>query len=422
MPSTDSPRVYIVGIHATPVGRYEQRSFTDLAREALAGVLKDAGSVDPERIEATWFANSLLDYYDQRGMRGQAVLGPLIEEGLLPNGHRITNVEGACASGSVAFNGAWSAIRQGADLAAAVGVEKMNAPARPDADILEWIQGSGGALDPGWFWGPHRRLAAELGVEFELGAGRSMAMDAYALLARWHMHAYGTTVEQIAFAAAKNHNAAVDNPRAQYRFPMSEAEVLADRVVAAPLTRAMCAPRGDAAAAALLCSERHLAGLPAEVRRHAVLVRGHAIAGGHIGAGWEDDRSTVRAARDAYRMAGLGPSDLDVVEVHDATSFAEVHVVEDLGLCPRGQGGRFTASGATELAGRIPVNPSGGLVARGHPLGATGIVMLNELALQLRGEAEAIQVAGARIGLAENAGGFLGLDNALCSITILEAL
>jgi len=193
-------------------------------------------------------------------------------------------------------------------------------------------------------------------------------------------------------------------------------------MVSEPFTRAMCAPIGDAAAAVLVCSRKFLQSQPAEVRSRAVRVRGHGIAGGNPDGSWQDDRAPVLAARRAYQMAGLKPSDIDLVELHDATSFAEIHLIEDLGLCPRGQGGPFTESGATARDGKIPVNPSGGLVSRGHPIGATGLMMLNELCLQIRGEAGAIQVSKARIGLAENGGGLIRKDLAACVVTILEAV
>src|SRR5439155_4821326 len=210
------------------------------------------------------------------------------------------------------------------------------------------------------------------------------------------------------------------NPRAQYRFPMTVDEVLADRIVAEPLTRAMCAPTGDAAAAVVVCSEDHLRTVPREVRERALRVRGHALGGGTFDVSWHDMRAPVLAAAKAYEEAGITPGDVDVVELHDASSFAEIHLVEDLGFCERGDGGPFTASGATARDGQIPVNPSGGLVSRGHPIGATGIFMLAELARQLRGEAGDIQVPDAAIGLAENGGGIIGNDVAVCSVTILE--
>ncbi|MPY84592.1 MAG: thiolase family protein [Actinophytocola sp.] len=407
---------YVLGIGVTPVGRYPDRSFTELVAEAYDSAIKDAQLAEPDRIEGTWFANMLADFFGVRSMRGLRVLAPLVEDGLFPDGQRIVNVEAACASGSAAFNGAWSAIQSGADLTLAIGVEKMNPADGDGVELLDWM--AGGLPDS--YWDPYRALAAELGVTFEPGAGRSIAMDTYALLAQSHMRDYGTTVEQIAASAAKNHTNAVHNPRAQYRFPMTTEQVLADRVIAEPLTRSMAAPRGDGAGAALVCSERFLRQQPAAVRERALKIRGHSLAGGRIDASWQDQRSPVASASQTYAMAGVKPSDLDLVELHDATSFAEIHLVEDLGLCERGQGGPFTASGATQLGGDVAVNSSGGLVSRGHPIAATGIMMLNELALQLRGEAGENQLPDAGLAMAENGGGFIGTDVALTATTILE--
>lgn len=417
MAGTDSRNVYILGIGVTPVGRYPDRSFTDLVAEAYNATLADAGLADAERIEGTWFANMYADYWGLRAMRGLGVLVPLVEDGLFPNGQRIVHVEAACASGSAAFNGAWNSIQAGSDLTLAIGVEKMSPVDADGPGFLQWMDGG----LPESYWNPFRRLADELGVTLEFDPRRSMAMDVYALLAMSHMRQYGTTVEQIAAAAAKNHTAAVYNPRAQYRFSMTTEQVLADRVIAEPLTRSMAAPRGDGAAAVLVCSECFLNEQPVSVRDRAVRVRGHSIAGGRINAGWEDDRCPVKSAAMTYQMAGVKPADLDLVEVHDATSFAEVHLIEDLGLCERGQGGPYTASGATQRDGEVAVNVSGGLVSRGHPIAATGIMMLNELVVQLRNEAGENQVRNARLAMAENGGGLVGLDIAVTATTILES-
>jgi acetyl-CoA acetyltransferase len=346
---------------------------------------------------------------------------PLVEEGVLPAGVATTNVEAACASATLAFNGAWKDILSGqTKLSLAIGVEKMYDPTRK-AEFFVRLEKGTDFLDPQPWIDLYQKMAASCGGQFQQAPDRSIAMDIYALWAKTHMAKYGTTARQIAHAAAKNHTNSVGNPRAQYRFAMDVDAVLADRMIVEPLTRAMCAPIGDAAAAALICSGSYLRGLPAETRKRAVKVVGHAVASGRMEATWEDDRAPVRAARRAYEMAGIGPAALDVVELHDATSFAEIHMVEDLGLCPRGQGGPFTASGATARHGKIPVNASGGLVSRGHPIGATGLMMLNELCLQLRGEAGDIQVPKApRMGLAENGGGLIGNDFAACAVTILE--
>jgi acetyl-CoA acetyltransferase len=211
------------------------------------------------------------------------------------------------------------------------------------------------------------------------------------------------------------------NPLAQYQFEVSPEQVLADRMISWPLTRAMCAPIGDGAAAALVCSAAFLQTLPAAVRERAVRIRAAAISGGKYRRLDEPGLSHVAAQR-AYAMAGLQPTDIDVAEVHDATSFCEIYQAEMMGFCPVGQGGAYVASGATTLGGERPINLSGGLVSKGHPVGATGLSMIHELALQLRGEAGDRQQAGAHIGLAENGGGVIGFDEAACAVTILERM
>lgn len=413
--------VFILGIYSTPVGRFLERSPKDLVREACLGALKDA-NLDGRGIGHVSFSNMMLDFWGQPNVKGQVCLLPLMEEGLLPAGVATTNVEAACASGSLAFNDAWKDILAGqSELSLAIGVEKMYDPARK-AEFFVRLEKGTDFLDPQDWIELYKTMASECGTKFEPSPDRSIAMDIYALWARTHMARYGTTARQIACAAAKNHTNSVDNPRAQYRFPMDVDAVLVDRMVCEPLTRAMCAPIGDAAAAAVLCSRAALRKMPASARKRAIRVRAHALAGGRFRATWEDERAPVLAARLAYQMAQLQPRDIHVVELHDATSFAEIHLIEDLGFCPRGQGGPFTAAGETCRQGRIPVNPSGGLVSRGHPIGATGLMMLNELCIQLRGEAATMQVPNARIGLAENGGGLVGNDLAACAVTILEAV
>jgi acetyl-CoA acetyltransferase len=413
--------VFIVGIYSTPVGRFFEKSPKELVREAYLRALKDA-HLDGGAIGHIWFSNMMLDFWGQPNVKGQVCLMPLVEEGLLPVGVATTNVEAACASASLAVNGACKDILSGqCELSLAIGMEKMYDPNRR-AEFFVRLEKGTDFLDPQPWVDMYQKMAASCGVSFQQSPDRSIAMDIYALWAKTHMARYGTTARQIAQAAAKNHTNSVGNPRAQYRFPMDADAVLADRMVVEPLTRAMCAPIGDAAAAALICSGDFLRSRPEPVRSRAVRVRGHAVAAGKMETSWDEEHAVGRAARRAYEMAGLGPKDLDVVELHDATSFAEIQTLEDLGLCSRGQGGPFTASGATARDGELPVNPSGGLVSRGHPIGATGLIMLNELCLQLRGEAGEIQVPNARVGLAENGGGLIGNDYAACAVTILEAV
>jgi acetyl-CoA acetyltransferase len=243
-------------------------------------------------------------------------------------------------------------------------------------------------------------------------------MDSYAALARLHMQTFGTTQAQLAAVAAKNHDHSAHNPLAQYRTPMSVEAVLADPLVVWPLTRAMCAPISDGAAAVVLMAE---SALPSAARARAVTLRGQALLSAttrdaadfanHIGA---------RTARAAYEQTGISPADIDVAEVHDATSYAEIQQVENLGLCPIGEGGPHAEAGHTRLGGRTPVNPSGGLVSKGHPVGATGLAQIHELVTQLRGEAGTRQVEGARIAVAENGGGFLDVEEGATVVSVLE--
>lgn len=411
--------VFIIGIYSTPAGEFPELSPKSLVRAAYAGALADA-RIDGANIGQVWFSNMMLDFWGQHSVKGQVCLMPLMEDGLLPAGIPITNVEGACASASFAFHGAWKDILSGqCDLSLAIGMEKMHAPSR-HAELMARTAKCTDALDPGASEQMYKRAASELGMPFEFASGRVVPAEIFALWAKSHMARYGTTTHQIALAAAKSFANSVDNPRAQYRFTMDTESVLSDQTVSSPLTRSMCAPVGDAAAAALLCSGSYLKSMPANVRHRAIRVRGHAIASGQMKADWEGARAPVLAARHAYRMAEATPKEIDVVEVHDATSFEEIHILEDLGFCRRGEGGPFTASGATQRKGQLPVNPSGGLVSRGHPIGATGLMMLNELCIQLRGEAGSMQVPKARTGLAINGGGLLGNDFAACAVTILE--
>ncbi|MWA03267.1 hypothetical protein F8568_023385 [Actinomadura sp. LD22] len=249
---------------------------------------------------------------------------------------------------------------------------------------------------------------------------RTMFMDTYAAQANYHMHRFGTTQRQIAAVAAKNHTNGAANPLAQYRFAMTVDEVLADREVSYPLTRAMCAPVGDGAAAAVVvCSERALTSLPEAVRERAVRVAAAVLRSGVYRRPDEVSLSRVAADR-AYELAGMKPEDIDVAEVHDATAFGEIYQAEMLRFCDVGAGGPFVAAGATALDGRPPLNTSGGLLSKGHPIAASGLSMTHEVVSQLRGEAGPRQVRDARVALVENGGGIMGLEEAACCVTILD--
>jgi acetyl-CoA acetyltransferase len=250
------------------------------------------------------------------------------------------------------------------------------------------------------------------------GGAHSPFMDVYGSEARKHMRTYGSTIEQLAVIASKNHFHSTMNPNAQYQFPVSVEEVLADRLVTWPLTRSMCAPVGDGAASAVLCDEKTVRRLG--LMKQAVKVRASILGSGRDRKQDEPDIG-ARLASLAYKKAGIGPKDIDLAELHDASAYGELHQTENMGFCKEGEGGLLAMSGATSLGGKIPVNTSGGLESRGHPIGASGLGQIHEIVTQLRGSAGGRQVKNARIGLAENGGGALGVEEAAMGIHIFEA-
>lgn len=407
-------KAYIVGIGMTPLGKHLDSSVKKLSATAVNLALQDAGC-NIEDIESVWFSNTRQGVMEgQHGIRGQCALRAMGFESI-----PIINCDNACASSSTGLNQAYASIRAGlVEIALVVGAEKMNYPDKREL-TFEAFRG-----------GMDRELAEEqlnlLLASADLPGAppfpdeadqHSIFMDSYAAMARHHMKLFGTTREQLALVAAKNHFNSQFNPLAQYQHPMTVQEVLADRMVSWPLTRSMCAPITDGAGALVLCAESALSRFD---RKRAVRVLATQLASGvhrHI----DDLENHVGriAARNAYEQAGIGPDDLSVVEVHDATAFAELRHIENLGLCEIGAGGLLTESGATRLDGRIPVNPSGGLISKGHPIGATGAIQLHELVVQLRGEAGRRQVPNARIAAAENGGGFYDGEEAVAATTIL---
>ncbi len=411
--------VYIIGVGMFRFGKYAERTIKDMAAEALQLVLADAGAT-PQDIGAAWFSNSFWGINTgQHSIRGQVALAPLGIENV-----PVMNVENACAGASSAVNGCWMGIKSGAyDVALALGAEKVYNPTDKEAAFEMFISNADVDFVRGLiaaFQADAAKKAKEAGATKEGsggGEGHSPFMDIYAMAARMHMQQYGTTQEQLAVIASKNHKAGALNPLAQYQIDMSVEDVMNDRLVAYPLTRAMCAPIGDGATAALLCSEKALSRFP---DARPVKVRASVLASGSLQFGPDEELIGKKVSRRAYEMAGIGPEDVNVAEVHDATAFGELLQCEELGFCAEGEGGPFAASGATTIGGKLPVNPSGGLECRGHPIGASGIAQLFELVTQLRGESGPRQVEGARIAMAENGGGFLGAGEAAMAIHILE--
>ncbi len=405
--------VFVLGAATTPFRRWPERTHRDLLREAYTAALGDAG-VDPARIEGAWFGSAAMHHFGQPNIRGQVAMAPLAREGLYPAHAPIVNVEGGCATGAMCLASACFAVAAGAcDVAIAVGVEKVFMPEAPEK-MLALFNGGMDQLHPEEWRALYTEIAPSTGTSYSPRADRSAILDAVALGAAWHMKTYGTTVQALARVASKNHAHGAHNPNAQYREAMSVEAVLADKPVVFPFTRAMCAPMSDGAAAVLVGSADALLASRARVR-----VAGLGLANGGRDR-FEDDSVTRVAARRAFARAGIEPCKIHVAEVHDATAFAEVAALEDLGLCPRGEGGPFTESGATSLGGALPVNTSGGLESKGHPLAASGLAMVHELTLQLTGRAGPRQVPGATFGLAHNAGGLMRLDEAASVVTLLE--
>ena len=406
--------VYVVGVGMTPFGKFLDRSVKDLTREAVLAALADAG-IGRDRIDAAFFANAAQPVLDGQFMIG----GEIALRGCGFSGIPIVNVENACASASTAFHLAVGQLKAGmAEVVLAVGAEKMY-----DADKARSFAIFDGA------WDVHE-VAASTQALLALGEGvlpppgrpegsspRSVFMDIYAALAKFHMKSYGSTERQLAAVASKNHFHATMNPLSQFRNPMTIDEVLAARMICWPLTLPMCSPISDGAAAAVLVTAE---GLRHFNRSRAVKVRASVLASGRDRSAAEVDRHiTHLAALRAYERAGVGPQEMSVAEVHDATAFAEVVQTENLGFCAFGEGGVIAERGDTRLGGRIPVNVSGGLERKGHPIGATGLGQIAELTWQLRGEAGPRQVADARFAIAENGGGFIGCEEAAACITIL---
>lgn len=391
--------VKIAGTGMTHFGKYLDATIRSLTSEALGQALTDAG-ITVEEVDSVFFGNAAAGLLTgQEMIPGQVALR---ETGLM--GKPIINVENACASASTAAHLAWLSVASGqSEVAIAVGAEKMT-----HADKTVPFKALIAAMDL-------EQIKAETGSDDPLEAGsapgRSGFMDIYAGKARKYMEQAGATAEDFALVAAKAHKFGSMNPKAQFQNPLSAEEILASRTIIDPLRLAMCSPIGDGAAVLVFCSEdfARKRGCDAVTVETITLVSG--MPGG--------PNCNARASDKAYNAAGISPEDIDVVELHDAASPAELIYVEELGLCPPGDGVKMIREGEMTLGGRVPVNTSGGLVAKGHPVGATGCAQIVEIADQLRGRCGARQVEGARVGLAQNGGGWIEDDTAVTTLSIL---
>ncbi len=370
--------VAVIGVGLTRFGELWDLSFRQMIIEAGARALDDAG-VDGKQIDAMYVGNM-----SSGQLVSQEHTASLIADhsGLIPIPS--TRVEGACASGGLALRQAVIAVASGIhDFVVAAGFEKMT-------DVM-----SGAATIA---------LATAADQEWEVYMGATFP-GLYALMARRHMYEFGTTEEQMASVAVKNHHNACMNPCAQYHIEVTVDNVLKSTPVTHPLKLLDCSPITDGAACVIVA--------PAEKARKLnndpILIKGTGQASDTISLHSRQSltslRATLEAVNTAYKMARIGPKEVDVAEVHDCFTIAEIIAIEDLGFCKKGMGGKVTENGETAIGGRIPVNTSGGLKGKGHPVGATGIAQAVEIVQQLRGDVGKRQVEGAEIGLTHNVGG-----------------
>ena len=408
--------VYVCGVGMTPFGRYPEKSVKQLTCEAVSSALKDA-NCEIKDVQAAFFSASTTGYLQgQTFVPGQIALRHMGFEGI-----PMYNVENACASGSSAFNLAAQALRAGdQDIVLAVGAEKM---------FIEDKVRMFGVFDSGWDietleQNREKLLALGQGVEVPEGTTSSkpysVFMDVYAAFCRQHMRNFGTTQRQIAAVCAKNHQHSVHNENAQFRDAYTIEQVLAAPPITYPLTLPMCAPISDGSAAAILCNEAGLKRLKGDSKRAIRVLASIVQTGSARDPADYANHITAVAAKKMYDKAGVGPGEVDVVEVHDATAMGEVIQAENLQLVPFGEAGPAAERGDFSIGGRVPINPSGGLESRGHPISATGLAQIYELVTQLRGEAGARQVEGARIAVQENGGGLYGYEEAVAVLNMFS--
>lgn len=385
-------RAFVVGVGMTAFGKFSL-GLADLGRESALEAIRDAG-ISPRDVDLIACGSARSGALQGR----ESGVGQLIGWEVGIQGVPVYNEKAFCASGTMAFSVAHTAVTAGrSEVALAVGVENMSRRSGKGQPLT-----SDGML-----------------LEGELGFTPSAY---YAMAAKRHMATYGTTREQIASIAVKNRRHAACNPKAQYRDPITVEDVLNSRPVVEPLNLLDCCPTGDGGAAVIVASE-------AAVSRLGLLplaeIRACVVGSGLYSDNLRDmtsfglDRAT---AGRAYEEAGIGPSDIDVAEVHDSFSIAEIIHYEDLGFCEPGSGGKLIEGGETAVGGRIVVNPSGGLLNRGHPLGATGIAQLVELTEQLTGRSGERQVPAPMTALAHISGGFHEGDFATSGVTVLTSV
>ena len=375
--------VAVIGVGMTKFGRFPEASFEDLGREAITNAIKDA-DIKPKKIEFGYCGN----------VYGGMCMGQRVLKEIGIADIEIINVDNACASGSTALRGVWYAIATGLyDIGIAVGIEKLT------------------HLPPATLVPPGEDLQGEMGMVFPAY---------FAMIMRKYMETFGTTLEQVAKISVKNHHNGCLNPYSQFQKEVTVEEVLSSRMICDPITLLQCCPTSDGAAAAILCSSS----LARRYTSHMITIAASVLRTGNFLYTQKDfsfSDLTANVAKKAYEMANVGPENIDLCELHDAFAINELLHYEELGFCSRGEGGILIEKGETEIDGKIPVNTSGGLLSKGHPLGATGVAQIAEIVWQLRGKAGKRQVRNPKVGLAHLVGGAVtDIENGACTVHIIK--
>jgi acetyl-CoA acetyltransferase len=418
---------YIVAVGAIPFHKYPQKSFSDLVCDTLNSVQNDITehkTILSKDTEEIFFGNCAMDRFGQSNIRGQVALQKSVDEGLLPQGIPITNIEAGCATGGVTLVQAWRSIKSGScEVALAIGVEKLHF--KDDPKMLKSLPIFTSGIDQTdkekWMNYYHEQ-AKNHQVTFQPHPYRIIFLDIHAMQAEKMISENIFDQNTIAQIAAKNHNNGKENPNAQYRFGATVEGVLKDRPIIHPFTRSMCSPVSDGGSAVLLCSEKYKEQLSEELQNRCIRIDSIGVAGGRY-RDMNDANVTKRAAQKCFAKSSYKREHIDIAEIHDSTAFCEAKAILDIGLANKNtlqqdvQNGRFLPSGS------LPINTSGGLIAKGHPLGATGIGMVVELSQQLRGESKGVQLESEpKVALFQNAGGMIGLDEAVSVVGILERI
>jgi benzoylsuccinyl-CoA thiolase BbsB subunit len=378
-------KVTVVGVGSTVFGKFPEKRLDELGAEAVWGAIDDADA-KPTDIQFAYSSN----------LYGGMVIGQAVLREAGITDIELTNVENACAGGATAFRKAWYDIASGLyDVGIVIGVESMTRSS-VTGKLIPPAEGD---------------LTGELGMN---------TVAKFALSQKRYMDEFDVSLEDIAKVSVKNHHHGCLNPLSQYQRELTIEEVIGSRTICEPITLLQCCPMSDGAAAVILCAEE----LAKRYVKKPVRVLASVLKSGDYLYRWNDiafSDLTHKSAIAAYEIAGLGPEDVDVCELHDAFAYNELAHYEELGFCGRGDGSKLIAEGATHLGGKLPVNPSGGLLSKGHPVSATGVAQIAEVVWQLRGEAGKRQVNGARIGLAHVLGGEVAdLESGACCVNVFS--